>query len=116
MKYFKRSEFTCKCGCGLNIIQPQVVKILDLLRGDCKFPFVVTSGCRCETHNKNEGGSKTSDHLTGEGVDIRITSSRRRYKLLFYAVLYDITRIGIGKSFIHLGFNDNNAQEVTWIY
>lgn len=116
MKHFKPSEFDCKCGCGLNNFSLVLEALLELMREECNFPFNVVSGCRCETHNINEGGKPWSDHLTGEGVDIRVTNSLERFLFLSSAFRLGFKRIGISKTFIHLGINKSNPQKVLWPY
>ena len=48
-----------------------VDKILDPLREAYGKPIIVTSGYRCEELNRLVGGSKTSQHRSGQAVDIR---------------------------------------------
>lgn len=72
MKYFTRAEFTCKCGCGFDEISHELVQILDALREHFDSPCTVTSGCRCEAHNKIWNGAPRSQHLLGNAADIRI--------------------------------------------
>lgn len=57
IKYFKREEFYCKCGCGSGRIDIRLVKILDDIREHYGSPAVVTSGVRCPSHNKRVGRS-----------------------------------------------------------
>ena len=72
IKHFKKSEFTCKCGCGLNIIQLGVVKIAVEVRDLFGSPAIVTSGTRCEKHNKEVGGVSNSRHLKGKAIDMYV--------------------------------------------
>lgn len=72
IKHFKKSEFTCKCGCGLNNIQLGVVKIADEVREHFGSPAIVTSGTRCEKHNKEVGGVSNSRHLKGKAIDMYV--------------------------------------------
>lgn len=72
IKHFKKSEFTCKCGCGLNNIQLEVVKIADEVREHFGSPAIVTSGTRCEKHNKEVGGVSNSRHLKGKAIDMYV--------------------------------------------
>lgn len=72
IKHFKKSEFTCKCGCGLNNIQLGVVKIADEVREHFGSPAIVTSGTRCEKHNKEVGGVINSRHLQGNAIDMYV--------------------------------------------
>ena len=116
MKYFTASEFDCKCGCGLNNFSESLAETLDILRAECGFPFVISSGCRCTSHNYEEGGTPRSDHLTGEGVDIKAIGGNKKYLIITHALEHEICRIGIGKSFVHLGTNKSNPQDVFWTY
>ena len=70
IKYFRKDEFTCKCGCGLNNINMNLVQILDEIRAYFNTPVNVSSGCRCKKHNKNVGGDYNSRHLLGKAADI----------------------------------------------
>lgn len=72
IKYFKESEFTCKCGCGLNNMNLKIVKIADEVRKHFGKPAIVTSGSRCEKHNKEVGGVANSRHLQGKAIDMYV--------------------------------------------
>lgn len=72
IKHFKKSEFTCKCGCGLNNIDIKLVEILDNIREHFGQACTVTSGTRCAKHNKNVGGVANSRHLSGKAADIKV--------------------------------------------
>lgn len=72
IKHFKKSEFTCKCGCGMNNISIELVKVLEDIRNHFGQPVVVTSGCRCASHNKKVGGVQGSRHVVGKASDIYV--------------------------------------------
>lgn len=72
IKYFKKSEFSCKCGCGLNNIDLRLVKILDEIREHYNKPIIITSGCRCSKHNKAVGGVQGSRHVLGKASDFYV--------------------------------------------
>lgn len=75
VKYFKRSEFKCKCGkCGGFPVEPDenLVKILEKIRAYFGKPVTINSGVRCATHNKNVGGATASQHLKGTAADIAV--------------------------------------------
>lgn len=77
IKYFKRSEFKCKCG-GKHCngypaeMKEKVVKIADGARAHFNAPATVVSGLRCKIHNANEGGVSNSRHMSGKAIDLRI--------------------------------------------
>lgn len=76
IKYFKRSEFKCKCGkhCNGYPVEPdeQLVKLLEKVRKHFGVPVTVNSGIRCKTHNANVGGASASQHLKGTAADIAV--------------------------------------------
>ena len=77
IRYFKRSEFACKCGgqfCDGFPAEPQeaMVRIADQIREHFGAPARVVSGLRCPAHNKEVGGKATSQHMYGEAVDLRV--------------------------------------------
>lgn len=77
IKYFKRSEFKCKCG-GKHCngypaeMKEKVVRIADDAREHFNAEGTVISGLRCKTHNANEGGVTNSRHMSGKAIDLRI--------------------------------------------
>ncbi len=118
--YFHSKEFDCKCGCGKNNIKPSLVRMLNIVRERAGpppgTPLIVDSGCRCTAYNIAVGGSPTSSHLTGHAVDIRALSSPTRFKIVTSALLHGFTRIGIGKTFIHLDNDPLKPASVFWLY
>lgn len=72
IKYFKYGEFTCHCGCGYNTIDIRLVKILDDIRKHYGKPAIITSGVRCEKHNKEVGGVSGSWHTKRKAADFYI--------------------------------------------
>jgi len=72
MKYFKRSEFACSCGCGFDTVDFELAEVLDEVRGHFMKDCHINSGCRCAKHNQAEGGAPDSQHLYGKAADIRI--------------------------------------------
>ena len=71
-KWFKTSETACKCGCGFDKQNVLLYAILDQLREHFDAPVTITSGNRCVTHNKKEGGAVRSQHLLGRAVDMKV--------------------------------------------
>lgn len=51
-------------------IELLVDRVLDPLRERVGFPILICSGYRCKELNKIVGGSKKSQHLTGQAADI----------------------------------------------
>lgn len=68
-KNFKDKEFGCKC-CGKVIPNSELKAVLELVRLRFGGSVVITSGTRCESHNKKVGGKTKSKHLLGSAADI----------------------------------------------
>lgn len=69
-KNFNRKEFACKCGCGKDNIDPRVVNMCQTIRDAIGVPIRISSGCRCEKHNKNVGGVANSYHVQSLAADL----------------------------------------------
>lgn len=116
IRYFKKIEFACKCGCEHNNISHKLVDKLNKARFIAQIPFKLNSACRCEKHNASEEvkGSKTSSHLKGYAVDIRVNNSVDRFKILSALVAVGFTRIGVYKNFIHCDNDNDKTKNVIW--
>ena len=72
-KYFDRAEFACRCGCGFDTIDADLMAILHEIRVQFGSPLIITSGARCESYNATIAGSaKKSAHLTGRAADFYV--------------------------------------------
>ena len=82
-KNFSPSEFACRCGCALNIIDQRVIDMAQVIRDAVGVPVHVNSGCRCSEHNAAVGGVKGSFHTKGLAADL---SCSRGAMALFLAI------------------------------
>lgn len=116
-KYFKREEFACRCGCGLNNISDELAGMLDNARELAGVAFTVTSGCRCAKHNKATGGKPDSSHLSGLAVDIA-APVEKRYAILAALINAGFKRIGISfdGNFIHADIDKGKPITRVWGY
>ena len=71
-EHFDRSEFACRCGCGLNTVDVDLLGYLVAIRAHFDRPVRISSGCRCPEHNVAVGGAPTSQHLLGRAADISV--------------------------------------------
>jgi uncharacterized protein YcbK (DUF882 family) len=114
-KFFSYDETKCPC-CGDNIISDDLLTKLDKAREMANVPFKITSGYRCEKHNKEVGGKENSSHLQGLACDISCDNDTDRYKILFSLCSAGFTRIGIAKNFIHCDIDEMKNQKRIWTY
>ena len=119
LKYFELDEFDSpdEKGSGDNM-ELNFLLMLDKCRELANIPFKVNSGYRTTIHNTNVGGVKSSSHtnIPCNAVDISATTSTQRFKIIKAATQVGFTRIGIGKSFIHLDTDKNKSQNIIWHY
>lgn len=113
---FSRHEFACKCGCGADHINTDLVAYIQMIRSAVGQPITITSGVRCSAHNARCGGKPSSAHLTGDAVDITCRDSRLRHQLVSLAMRGGICRVGIHKDFVHIDLAKNLPQDVLWVY
>jgi uncharacterized protein YcbK (DUF882 family) len=122
-KNFTSEEFACKCGCGLNNISPELVRMLQLVRDILGIPVRITSGCRCVIHNARVGGVIDSTHLPNEegiclAADIACPSGRPLFDMLDALRSVGFRRIGINfeNRFVHVDIDPNKPQDVIFKY
>ena len=76
-------------------LEPSFQLLVDNARDYANIPFVGTSGRRSVAYNKKVGGSSTSAHLTGTGVDIRARNWTEVFKIVFGAMKSGIIGITV---------------------
>lgn len=113
--YFSSKELECPC-CHKCTIDEEFLNKLNKAREIANIPFVITSGYRCERHNKEVGGVQKSEHVLGMGVDIRVKNGNQRFLVITSALNVGFNRIGVAKSFVHIGFSKELPQNVIWTY
>lgn len=92
---------------------------LDAIREMCGFPFRITSGFRCPTHNsKVSSTGERGPHTTGKAVDIAAPSSEMRLKIMEAAQKRGFRRFGIARGFIHIDKlkKEDGFPEGIWSY
>ena len=115
LKYFNTEEFDSPDvkGSWVNM-NVEFLKLLDIIRGHAKIPFIINSAFRTEAHNAKVGGVSESAHTKGLAVDIVAVSGIEKFLIITAALTYGINRIGIGKTFIHLDVDKSLPRNVIW--
>jgi len=109
--YFKREEFACKCGCGFDAVDVELLDILTKIRTYFNAPVSITSGCRCESHNRAIGGSPTSQHKLGKAADIVVRGINPSEVYEYIDIILE-GRGGAGlyEGWCHVDVRDNKAR------
>lgn len=101
-EFFSENELSCRC-CGRCAIHKNQLIALDKLREELNAPLLVTSGFRCEEHNKKVGGSKNSWHKKGLATDL-FSTKKTVDEIAFIAEKYFFEVIRYkDKNFCHVG-------------
>lgn len=117
IKYFKKSEFACKCGKYCDgypaEIDMNMVKIADQIRTKIGKPITINSGLRCKTHNSNVGGVSNSQHLLGNAADLGCPSGCTPVQMASIAeeIMGDTGGIGTYSWGIHI---DTRSAKSRW--
>jgi zinc D-Ala-D-Ala carboxypeptidase len=122
-KYFKYSEFDSpdKPGSGEKNMSKNFIELLDEAREFAGIPFKINSGFRSKEHNESLRARgfkavKNSAHLKGLAADIRTKTSAERFKVVDALLYVGMTRIGIGKGFVHCDIDKTKTPELIWHY
>ena len=111
MKYFKRHEFACGCGCGFSAVDVELLEALEDVREHFNQPITINSGCRCEAHNRAVGGEPNSMHTKGIAADfvVRGVSPAKVHQYLTgkYPNEYGI---GLYRTWVHLDVRGEKAR------
>jgi uncharacterized protein YcbK (DUF882 family) len=71
-RHFSRREFACRCGCGQDTVDAELVTVLQRLRDHFAKPVLITSGNRCAAHNRACNGAPNSLHRISRAADVRV--------------------------------------------
>lgn len=120
--HFRRYEFACKgcrdkqsCpyghnyGAGLAQVDAGLLNVIEDARKHFGKPITITSGHRCEQHNRSQGGTKRSQHLIGNAVDITV---RDRSPAVVYIYFNLFWRGGLGRyrNFTHIDIRGKKVR------
>ena len=116
-RYFRESEFrACSPSCSMQSMQQHTINKLDAARELAGIPFVLNSAYRSPAWDRARGRSGRGAHTTGCAVDIRCNTSANRMKIVRACLAAGFTRIGIGKTYVHVDDDPAQAQNVMWHY
>lgn len=89
---------------GLN---PEMCAMADMGREKSGIPWKITSGLRTVAENKKAGGVATSQHLTGNAMDVFCDNAFDRFRIVKSALDVGFKRIEVSKDgHIHLALSE----------
>jgi uncharacterized protein YcbK (DUF882 family) len=111
-KDFSRKEFECKDHCGAFAKSQELITGLQKVRDRLGKPIIVTSGTRCNAHNREVGGADTSAHLSGLAADITCEDMYSLAKYCFQV----FKRVGVAPGYVHVDVDKSKPQGIYWVY
>ena len=114
---FRSVEFDCHgvgC-CNETLVDMQLVEYLQKIRDHFGKPIIISSGYRCERHNRSVGGATASKHKQGMAADIMVTDVKPA-EVAKYAENIGILGIGLYETnkdgfFVHI---DTRTSKGFW--
>lgn len=114
---FRSTEFDCHgvgC-CNETLVDMQLVEYLQKIRDHFGKPIIISSGYRCERHNRSVGGATASKHKAGMAADIMVTDVKPA-EIAKYAESIGILGIGLYETnkdgfFVHI---DTRTSKGFW--
>jgi len=109
--YFKREEFACKCECGKDTVDAELLEVLTEVRKRFRVPVTITSAHRCPTYNKKVKGGAKSQHLLGKAADIVVRNMAPKEVYKFLNDTYpDQYGMGSYTDFTHIDVRSRKAR------
>lgn len=117
-RYFREAEFrACTPACSIEDMEQDFLDLLDDVRRKAGIPLVLNSAYRSQKYEVSKGRTGTGAHTYGLAVDIRCNTGQNRLKILKAAISCGVTRIGIGKTYIHLDMGERvGLPSAIWHY
>jgi len=116
--FYSLKEFECKCGCGENNIDIDLVAILNDASGKLNRKIGFTSACRCETHNKKVGGVLNSTHVSTpkkkcKGIDLVCKNGSEFFQLVKCFINTGVRRMIYHprRGFLHIDIDRTRSQD-----
>ncbi len=99
--FLSRHEIACKCGCGLNSMDIETVKLFDECRNFVGEAITPSSGARCFEHNRSIGSNDKSQHTKCRAIDLPVKNPKELYSYLCQ-VYPDRYGFGLYETFVHI--------------
>ena len=108
---FSRYEFACKCTCGQDTVDAELLAVLEDIREHFGRAVTINSGNRCKNYNETIGGVKHSQHLTGRAADIVVDGVDSAVVYRYVDKTYPCS-LGLGgyREFTHIDSRNKRAR------
>lgn len=113
-KYFKVSEFRCRCGKCENRVSQELIDLCDEIRSEFGSAIRVNSGYRCAAYNATiPNSAKKSQHIEGRAADLSpmngdLAGLRRAVSIV--AQRRHIGGIGWYPTFVHVDVRSGRSR------
>jgi len=102
--------------CGRDSIDIETVTHIDYERHHWGLPVSITSGFRCEKHNRDVGGADDSQHLFARAIDSKIVGISLRQRYDYYNSRWpDRYGIGVYPAWNMLHFDTRTNGPARWV-
>ena len=117
-KYFSEGEFArCTPPCKRDDMAQAFLNVMDAIREKAGIPLVINCAFRTREYDMAKGRSGRSAHCAGLAVDFRCLNNQTRQKIVRAAVECGITRMGIGRTFVHVDMGERcGLPSAVWVY
>lgn len=106
----------CVPSCKFEDLNSRFVEQLLFAQRYVGFQFTITSAFRSQAYEREKGRKGDSAHCKGLAVDISTRDSHTRYKVVLACAMAGISRIGIGKNFVHVDVDETKAHPIIFHY
>lgn len=107
--FLHHSEFRCKCeyeDCTFTLLNPRLANAFFIVRKMWNSSLGVSSGFRCQRHNKDSGGVMDSWHKKGCAIDIYPHKGKLLELYELASKFFDLVILYEDKGFIHCQMED----------
>ena len=116
--YFSESEFRrCTPPCEREQMQQSFLNLMDDIRRRAGIPLVINCAYRSREYDLKKGRTGNSAHTLGLAVDFKCLNNQTRQKIITAAIMCGVTRIGVGRTFVHVDMGDKVGMiPAVWTY